>query len=30
MAMNRFERRLRTRMRNEEFAAGYREMEAEL
>lgn len=25
--MNRFERRLRTRMRNEEFAAGYREMD---
>ncbi len=25
--MNRFERRLRARMRDEEFAAGYREMD---
>jgi transcriptional regulator with XRE-family HTH domain len=28
--MNRFEQRLKQRMRNPEFAAGYREMDAEL
>ncbi len=28
--MNRFEQRLQTRMKNAEFAAGYRDMEAEL
>lgn len=28
--MSRFEQRLRTRLQNEEFAAGYREMTAEL
>jgi hypothetical protein len=28
--MNRFEQRLQKRLKNEEFAAGYREMEAEL
>ena len=28
--MSRFEQRLRERMQNDEFAAGYREMDAEL